>query len=391
MNNINTILAIDTSCDDTSVAVVEKNKVLSNVISSQVEEHKEWGGVVPGLAKKLHEERIDEVVEMALEKAGKTRRDIEAIAVTQGPGLAIALEVGIRKAKNLAVELNIPFIPVDHMEGHLFSSIIGLEGMDEVKKLSGKFPALGILVSGGHTELIKVDGIGLPAGQTGEYELLGETLDDAIGEAFDKVAKMLGLGYPGGPVVAELAENGKRGEFDFPVSMKNSGDLNLSYSGLKTAVLYKIRELQGESRVQDRTNQASWEKGIKPDLKESSEAEGLDKKTISDICASFQFAAIETLMNKVRQAVKLYNFKTILLGGGVAQNKLLQNELKKLADKEKMELLIPDEGKLFMDNAAMIGFAGWLEQFKKTPNILTDKEGIMSIDRHPGMRIARKS
>ncbi|MBN1331800.1 tRNA (adenosine(37)-N6)-threonylcarbamoyltransferase complex transferase subunit TsaD [Candidatus Dojkabacteria bacterium] len=372
---INTILAIDTSCDDTSAAVVQENRVLSNVISSQVEEHKEWGGVVPGLARKLHEERIDEVVAMALDKSGKSLQEVDAVAVTKGPGLAIALEVGIKKAKELAIRFGIPLIPVDHMEGHLFSPLIGIEDFNE------KFPALGVLVSGGHTELIKVE-------RVGDYELLGETLDDAIGEAFDKVAKILGLGYPGGPAVAKLAEGGDEGSFDFPISMKNTGDMNVSYSGLKTAVLYKVRELKGENSVQNRSNQASWEEGIKPER--AFEADGLDRQTIADICASFQVAAVETLMNKIKHAAKLYDFKSILLGGGVAQNKLLQGELKKLAHSRNIELLIPGNGKFFMDNAAMIGFAGWLEQFKSSPNILETDEQINSLDRDPGLRITSK-
>lgn len=448
-NIYNTILAIDTSCDDTSVAVIHKNKILANVISSQIKEHQKWGGVVPGLAKKLHEERIEGVVELALREANEqiasfdtaqddgkwhlpalglrqariankkqikkgrrkkekseeeeldpvvrqayhdNRMAIDAVAVTQGPGLSIALGVGIAKAKELALEWNVPLIPVDHMEGHLFSSLVNSQNTSDFEIGDLEFPLLGVLVSGGHTELIKVSGVG-------EYEILGQTLDDALGEAFDKVARILGLGYPGGPIVAKLAEEGDPYAYELPIPMKNSDSLDLSYSGLKTAVLYLVRDLKGEDRVQERRKKQSWEPEstdiISDNLEEGKILPSLSEKQIADICASFQRVAIEALILKIKKALKLYKFNSILLGGGVAQNKYLQRRLKMIVGtqdfaflQKSLQIFIPQDKKLFMDNAAMIGFTGYLEQFKKLPVILETKEEIQSLDRKPARRIA---
>jgi len=375
---IQTILAIDTSCDDTSVAVTSGVQVLSNVISSQIDLHKAWGGVVPGIARREHEKRIDFVVEEALKQAGKEMDEIDAIAVTQGPGLAIALEVGIRKAKKLALEYDKPLIPVDHMEGHLLSSFAGEEGnMDEI------FPVLGVLVSGGHTQLVLASGVG-------EYEIIGETLDDAIGEAFDKVAKILGIGYPGGPIVSKMAKEGDSEKHDLPVAMKNSADFNVSYSGLKTAVLYLVRDLKGESRMGQGKKGVSWKPGVEaPDHKdERSAVEVLGKQTVADICASFQKAAVETLMNKTRKALKKYpEVKSIFLGGGVVHNEKLQKEMKKLGQSRGVKVQIPKSGDLFMDNAAMIGVAGFLSMSSGNSDMLQGKKKIDQLDRDPGMRL----
>lgn len=395
---IKNILAIDTSCDDTSVAVVSGNNVLSNIVSSQIEMHKEWGGVVPGLARREHEKRIDGCVEQALISAGfldeseggviddKTMKNIDAIAVTCGPGLAIALEVGIRKAKELAISFGKPLIPVNHMEGHLLSSF-AINGKTQEPQLDFDkvFPALGVLVSGGHTELVFAKGIG-------DYKIIGQTLDDAIGESFDKVAKILDLGYPGGPVVSKLSENGDPLRFDLPVAMKNDPSLNVSYSGLKTAVLYLVRDLKGESRVQERKKSESWsEDNLKNDSSVETESKSLDNQTIADICASFQKAAIETLLVKCRKALRIYDVKSIICGGGVINNSVLRMELKNLANKENKQIFIPQANDLFMDNAAMIGVAAHLDVYYTNRNVFYDQESIGKLDRDPGMRLEDKN
>ena len=388
MENINAkikiILAIDTSCDDTSVAVTRGNMVLSNVISSQIELHSKWGGVVPGIARREHEKRIDLVVMEALELAfklpganlDKYMGKIDAIAVTQGPGLAIALEVGVRKAKELALKFMKPLIPVDHMEGHLLSGLAGLEfSEDEI------FPALGVLVSGGHTQLILANGVG-------DYKIIGETLDDAIGESFDKVAKMLGFEYPGGPIVAKFAEKGDPSKYDLPISMKNSNEFNVSYSGLKTAVLYLVRDLMGQERRGRLEKGESWKKGKDvPSEKISTELTPLEKlgeATVADICASFQYAAVETLMNKIRKILGTYKVKSVLLGGGVVNNKMLREEILKIGQSRGVRVRIPQTKELFMDNAGMMGVAGYLSAKSNPEKVFTDKENIEAIDRDPG-------
>jgi len=302
---------------------------------------------------------------------------VDAIAVTQGPGLAIALEVGVSKAKELALLLDVPLIAVDHMEGHLLSSLANRKG--SIDKL---FPALGILVSGGHTELIKVNGVG-------KYEKIGETLDDAIGEAFDKVARILDLGYPGGPIISELAKKGDPDKYPLPVAMKGSGDLNVSYSGLKTAVLYLVRDLKGQSRVQEKEKRVSYDeqKQKTGNFSEANE-QVLSKEQICDVCASFQKAAVETIVHKVRKALQKYEFKTVLLGGGATNNIELRKALRKvvrrqnIAGGKSINFIFPYSKKLFQDNAAMIGVAAYLGGRE---NMLQGLEGIESLDREPGL------
>ncbi len=316
------ILALDTSCDETSAAVTYGERVLSNVIVSQVEAHRKFGGVEPLVAKREHQKLIGSVVESALDQARVKAADIKAVAVTIGPGLALALEVGVGKAKELVRTYKKPLIAVDHMEGHLLSAFArdaeGRFGVDEPE-----FPAIGLLVSGGHTELVLMKDFG-------DYRLLGETLDDAAGECFDKVARILGLGYPGGPIISKLARGGNPAAFDFPIPMGKSGDLDFSFSGLKTACLYKRREV-GEMSL----------------------------KQIADFCASFERVAIEALVIKLVSACYQFQPRMILLGGGVVASRYLQEVVRKEASRLGVPVCIPYSPQLLTDNAAMIGIAAF--------------------------------
>ena len=311
-----TILSIETSLDDTCAAVTCGNRVLSNVVSSQTRYHAEWGGTVPDIAKRLHLEWLPKVVNLALKKAGSP--SLDALAVTIGPGLAPSLEQGITYCRSLSVSLNLPIIAVNHMEGHLLSPFIqsktGTRGLK-----NPQYPALGFLISGGHTELVLMKEIG-------SYELLGETLDDAAGEAYDKVARMLLLGYPGGPILAQMAKVGKP-IYPLPEPMTNRKDLNFSFSGLKTASRqYLERE--------------------KPEL---------TKEFIQDFAASFQQAVFKHLMTRLRRAIDLYSPKMLLLGGGVVSNIDLRNLTRATAKEYGVPTHIPYSKKLITDNAAMIG------------------------------------
>lgn len=338
------ILAIDTSCDETSVAVTRGFNILSNTISSQVRQHAKFGGVVPMLAARLHEEKIGAVIEIALRQAKVDLSQIEVVAVTYGPGLAPALQTGIAKAKQLARELDIPLYGVNHMHGHLTSVL--------AKGRSVELPILALLASGGHTELLAVP-------DWNSVQLLGETLDDAVGEAFDKVAKMLGLGYPGGKVLSALADAGNEHSYMFPIPMKNSGDLNFSYSGLKNAVRLQIEKLKNNQPY-------------------------LSQQEIQDIAASFRSAAFAHLRDKVSKA--LFTFpetKTLVLAGGVAANTFLRSQLRHLANSHGVKLVFPTSSKLCTDNAAMIGISAWveIEAGKK-------RENIEKLDRVSNLRFA---
>ncbi|MBU2577505.1 tRNA (adenosine(37)-N6)-threonylcarbamoyltransferase complex transferase subunit TsaD, partial [Patescibacteria group bacterium] len=290
-----------------------------------------------------HLERIDAVVDEALKRAGISYQ-LSAVAVTQGPGLAIALEVGIKKAKEIALEHCLPLISVNHMEGHIYSTLSQNKNGNPKREVA--FPALCLLVSGGHTQLVFMKG-------HGEFELIGETLDDACGEALDKAAKILKLGYPGGPIIERLAQ---KGEPDFPLTrpLKEKTDLNFSYSGLKTQFLYLVENLNEEEFGQN----------------------------IANLAASFQEAAFEQLVRKTSFAIKMYQPKTLLCGGGVIANQRLRSLLRKLARQEKITAYFPPVNKLIGDNAAMIGVAaGYKLQRKEFV------ENIESLDRKPRMTL----
>ena len=422
------IIAIETSLDETCAAVTVNDRVLSNVISSQVELHKKYGGVVPIIAKRAHEERIEAVMNESLKRAsvqlrrhaeftrlagskrvsasnrfriksGMTKQvqddsiysAIDAIAVTVGPGQALALEIGIKKAKSLAKKYRKPLIAVSHMEGHLLSSFarnaagnnpggiheklsrhsefisesnrfripsgilkVNKSGMTKQVQDDGIFPLLGLLISGGHTQLVLVHGFG-------KYELLGETLDDAAGEAFDKVGRMLGIGYPGGPIIERLAKDGDERAFNLPIPMRKRRDenFNFSYSGIKTALLYLTRELK--------------------------EQEKLDKQTIQNLAASFQRVVMLSLIDKLELAVNKTNPKGILLGGGVISNLYIRNHIRAAMSKLQLPVYIPYSKKLFTDNAAMIGVAAYFKA--QRGEFISD---IDELDRMPNLSFARK-
>lgn len=336
MNNL-LILAIDTSCDDTSVAVLRGNKILSSEVSSQVEIHAKWGGVVPDIARREHERNIPIVYETALKKAKVKIKDIDYIACTYGPGLAIDLEIGLNFAKNLAIENGIPFIPVNHMEGHLLSGLIGTDPHVD-------FPALALLISGKHTEIVYVSEIG-------KYQKLGETLDDAVGEAFDKVARMLNLGYPGGPVITEFAKKGKPGKISFPIPMKNSKDLNFSYSGIKTAALYKLKD------------------GTDP----------------YDFCRGFLDAIKESIKIKLDMAIEQYpEIKAIFVGGGVFNSEEMVRFIGNIARSYGLEYIYPKK-EYRGDNAGMVGIVAYYKIQRR--EYITDKKEIEKVDREPRLSL----
>lgn len=305
------ILGIETSCDETSVAIIENNRVLVNLVSSQMF-HKLYGGVVPELSSRAHLEQLFPLIRESLKATRLHIEDIDLIAATAGPGLIGALMVGYNSGKTIAHTLGKQFIPVNHIEGHMFSGFIGRENIS--------YPVLNLTVSGGHTILSVLKSPTL-------INILGSTLDDAAGEAFDKVAKLTGMGYPGGPAIQNYASKGSDGKINFPVANLKS-KYDFSFSGLKTSVLRYI--------------QANYENGELP---------GEDQK--SDIALAFQSSAVNSLINPVKATLKKYKFRSISLNGGVAANKKLRESIKNIAEIHSLDLLIPDF-EYCGDNAAMI-------------------------------------
>ena len=307
------ILAIETSCDDSCAAVLDGPRILANLISSQAAAHESFGGVVPEVAARHHLELIAPLVEAALVEAGVTLDDVEAVAVTAGPGLIGALLVGVSTAKAIAAARRLPLIPVDHLQGHVAANFLEPEPLEP--------PFLCLLASGGHTLLAGArDHFG--------YELLGETLDDAAGEAFDKSARLLGLGYPGGPALERLGAEGDSEAFEMPVTMARDPSLNFSFSGLKTALVYLCREL-GPEGVQARR---------------------------ADLAASFQAAVVRQLTTKLERALKRGDWEVVALGGGVAANGPLREAVSRLCEERGIRLKLAPIS-LCTDNAAMIGSA----------------------------------
>ncbi len=349
------IIAFDTSCDDTSVAVLKGRKVLSSVVSSQVEIHAEFGGVVPDVARREHEKNIQRIYEEALDNAKVKIEDIEYISATYGPGLAIDLEIGLKFAQDLAIKSNKPFVPVNHMEGHLLSGLLMNSkgnGLITNEKLENIFPALGLLISGKHTEIIYIDELGI-------YKKLGQTLDDAVGEAFDKVGRMLNFGYPGGPVVSEFAKKGTSGIIDLPIPMKNSHDLNFSYSGLKTAVLYKTKELR--------------EQGIP------------DKEWVYDFCRAFLDSVVDSLNLKLRIAIEEnIKIKSVFIGGGVVNSEEILRRIGTLVRSYELNYIYPEK-EYRGDNAAMIGIVAYFKALRN--EVLEDVKEIEQVDRDPRLSI----
>ncbi len=315
------ILAIESSCDETAAAVVKNGRtVLSNVISSQIDLHTLYGGVVPEIASRKHMEQINQVIRQALSEAGLTLDDITAIAVTYGPGLVGALLVGVAEAKALAFATNKPLIGVHHIEGHISANYI------EHVELEPPFGCL--VVSGGHTHLVNVK-------DYGEYEILGKTRDDAAGEAFDKVARAVGLGYPGGPKIDRLAKEGNPNAIEFPRAKISGSEYDFSFSGIKSSVLNYI-------------NQCEMKK------------EEINK---ADLVASFQNAVVDVLVSHAIHAAKEYGFKKLAIAGGVASNSALRAGMKSACEEQGIEFYYPSPI-LCTDNAAMIGAAAYYEYIK---------------------------
>jgi len=340
------ILAIETSCDETAAAVVTERKILGNAIYSQILIHKKWGGVVPSLAKKAHEERIDMVIKQALQKAKTRIENIDAIAVTYGPGLAIALEVGINKAKELAKKYSRKLIAVNHMEGHIYANFAQNNKGNPRRDLI--FPYLVLLISGGHTELV------LWRSEL-QFEILGETVDDAAGEALDKAAKLLNLGYPGGAVIERLAGQVKNSDsYKFPRPMSRSDDLNFSFSGLKTSFYYFLKRM---------------------DKKEIS-------KNLRELASSFQEAVFDSLQIKLEKAIKQTGVKKIIVGGGVISNQYLRGRLRLQIKKVEGEVIFPPQKYLCTDNAAMIGIAA---SFRAKHQVFV--KDLDKLDRIPRLRL----
>jgi N6-L-threonylcarbamoyladenine synthase len=315
-----TILALESSCDETSAAVYRDGKILTNIILSQ-EIHHKYGGVVPELASRAHQKNIISIVDEALKSASVDKKELSAIAYTKGPGLIGALLVASSFAKGLSLALNIPLIGVDHLHAHILANVI-----DEPKPA---LPFLCLLISGGHTQIIQVDDLM-------NYKVIGQTIDDAAGEAFDKAAKVIGLDYPGGPAISKLAANGNIKAFNFP-SPKAPG-LDFSFSGLKTSFLYLVRDhLQSD-----------------PDF---------IKNNIHDLCASYQHRIVSYLLQKLEKAVAVTGIKEICLAGGVAANGYLRENLTKLSLKNNWKIYIP-ELQYCTDNAAMIAITAYYKYRK---------------------------
>ena len=313
------LLAIESSCDETAAAVVrEDGKVLSSIIASQHELHIEWGGVVPEIASRAHVRRILPVIKAALRDADCTPQDLHAVAVTTEPGLVGSWLVGLTAAKTIAMNLQIPLVTVNHVEAHIYAC-----GMGQSESI---YPCAGFVVSGGHTNLYDCR-------SAMESKLIGSTIDDAAGEAFDKVARILDLPYPGGPSIQKAALTGKPRRYNMPRPMLHSGKLDFSFSGLKTAVLYAARGVPG------------------PDQLKQTPAD-----RVADLAAGFQEAAVEVLVEKCRMAVRQLGYHRLCVGGGVAANQMFRDELHRMAKRERIEVLIaPME--LCTDNAAMAAIA----------------------------------
>ena len=352
------ILAIETSCDDTCAAVLENDRILSNIVSSQTDLHAKWGGVVPDIAKRAHMENIMPVIAESFKRGFKMRamnkvddyieagmKKIDVIAVTQGPGLAIALGVGVNTAKELAIKYNKKLIAVNHIEGHMLVNLAKNSAGKPERKIV--YPILALTVSGGHTKIVLINDIG-------KYTVIGETLDDAAGEALDKAAKMMGLGYPGGPIVERLALRGNSNFMELPRPLADKKILDYSFSGLKTSFYYKIKD---------------WPK----------------EKIASNLCdlsASYQRAVFDTLIRKYKLAIEKYQPKTLIASGGVVSNMALRKDLRRLAKTFGLPIFMPFNKILNTDNAAMIGVAGY---YKALRNEFVDK--IEELDRNPRLTL----
>jgi N6-L-threonylcarbamoyladenine synthase len=325
LQKTNIILAIESSCDDTSCAILRENTVLANITAGQ-DVHRQYGGVVPELASRDHQKNIVPVVDATLKKAGLSLQEVTAIAVTVGPGLMGSLLVGLTFAKSLSLALKIPLIEVNHMQAHILAHFIRDE--DQPYNPPG-FPFICLTVSGGHTQLVKVKNYL-------EFELLGQTIDDAVGEAFDKAAKILGLPYPGGPLIDQLARTGDKSKFKFALTQVPGQDY--SFSGIKTSFLYFIRD-----RTKENAN--------------------FVKENMEDICASYQDHLVKVLLKNVKRVLQETGIKDLAIAGGVSANSRLREEVKLLENEMGIRTFIP-KFEYCTDNAAMIGVAAWFKFLK---------------------------
>jgi N6-L-threonylcarbamoyladenine synthase len=326
------VLAIETSCDETAVAILRDETLLASEVASQIALHATYGGVVPEVASRNHLRTLRPVLDAALHRAGIALKDVDVFAATRGPGLATSLMIGLSAAKGLAVGFGKPFIGVNHIEGHLLSPFFGHGGVR---------PAIGLVVSGGHTLLVEIQ-------ELGSYRLLGQTHDDAAGEAFDKVGKLLGLPYPGGPNVNRVARDGDPARFDFPRSMLHSDDFAFSFSGLKTSVRYLLPKLV--------------------------------ELPLADVCASFQEAVVDVLVAKTIRAAKQTGLRVVAVSGGVSCNTRLREKLATACEKTGLELLIA-EPSLCTDNAGMIGYVAALRA-------AVGERSELTCDIDPNLRLA---
>lgn len=339
-----TVLGIETSCDETSAAVVRDGRLLSNVTTVQLI-HSQYGGVVPELASRAHQKLIVPIVEQSLKNGGVARNDLDAISAVYGPGLIGSILVGLSFGKAMAMGLGVPFVGVNHMEGHVFSNLIEDPKPD--------FPFVNLTVSGGHTQLVLVR-------RPFDYTILGETIDDAAGEAFDKVAKMLDLGYPGGPLIDKFAANGNPGAIDFPRPFMNEDSFDFSFSGLKTSVLYYLRRSGFEKK-----------------------AEGRDEKFIADVCASFQASVVDVLVRKLISAAVKYSVKNIAIAGGVSANSALRRQATEAASKFGFRLFTP-KFEYCTDNGAMIAMVGYYR-------MLEGEHSGFELTAEPGLPLVKPS
>lgn len=331
------ILAIETSCDETSAAVVKNGReVLSNIIASQIEIHQKFGGVVPEVASRKHIENINPIIQKALDEAEISLENIDVIGVTYGPGLVGALLVGISSAKAIAFSRKIPLVGVNHIEGHIFANFIEHKNLEP--------PFISLIVSGGHTHLVYVE-------DYGKYQIMGKTRDDAAGEAFDKIARALKLGYPGGPIIDKLAQKGNKNAVEFPRAYLEEGSFDFSFSGLKSAVLNYLNSCN--------------QKGI--------------KIIIEDVAAGFQQSVIEVLVNKTIKAAIDKGVKTVTLAGGVAANSELRNVMFEQCKREGIDVKFPSKA-LCTDNAAMIGAAAYY-------NYIRGEMADLELNSVPNLRI----
>ncbi len=336
-----TILAIETSCDETAIAILRDRELLASEVASQIKEHERYGGVVPEVASRNHLIHAPRLLKRALHTAGVSLGDVAAFAATAGPGLASSLMIGASVAKGLALGQRKPYLGINHLEGHLLSPFFG----GDVE------PNVSLVVSGGHTLLVEVRGVN-------DYRVMGRTVDDAAGEAFDKVAKMLGLSYPGGPEIERRARDGDATRFDLPRSMLDSRDHNFSFSGLKTAVRYLLPKLGLSVPLPVIPSESEGSRKLSADI-ERSFAVAQDDRVVADLCASFQRAVTDVLVQKTLRAAREVPAKTVTLSGGVSCNRELRERMRSACEEAGLKF-VSAKPELCTDNAAMIAFVALL-------------------------------